>query len=128
MSGMTRRLGAVMVMVMVVGCKPPNDAMSGSGRWDIAGVWVDEGGAETTIEGRKRSHKVTQIIDHDDEIFAVRDSGWKGAAFNWSYYVPSTTYIVNISVIEQISEDEARTTWSNDRGDHGEELIQRISR
>lgn len=79
---------------------------------EVAGVWADEGGLLYTFVNGSGGLKVTTIEDVDGELFVVQESGWQDTSYSFTYLVPSTQYVVTI-VIDEFSDGEMSTHWSN---------------
>ena len=121
------RLWIMGALVLATGCKGPKGAMGLSAEdRALLGTWQDEGGALTTIAPSAGAAAVTGILDTDGERFEVLQSGWSGGHYGWSYRVPSTGYVVEIT-IQTLDGDRATTTWSNSDQKSGSEELVRIS-
>jgi hypothetical protein len=78
----------------------------------LKGTWLDESGTAYTFSGGSKP-KVKKILDTDGEIFETLWSGWNEGQFQLVYRVPSTGYVV-IVTITGVEAHVAETAWVND--------------
>ena len=80
---------------------------------DLAGKWFEDGGRLTQIKVSKGNISVTKIVDGDGEKFVLRQQGVRNGHFMFTYFVPSTEYVVTYEVTA-IQGDTAQVSWTND--------------
>lgn len=87
----------------------------------LVGVWADADGVEFTFEMIDGDLELTRVVDWDGEEFLVQASDWEGTDYVFTYFVPSTEYVVTFR-LEEIAPEEIYLTWSNASPDgvHGE--------
>jgi hypothetical protein len=85
---------------------------------DLAGKWVEDGGRLTQIKVSKGKISVTKIVDGDGEKFVLRQQGIRNGHFMFTYFVPSTEYVVTYEVTS-IAGDTAQVAWTNDHDASG---------
>lgn len=90
----------------------------------LQGTWQEFGGKTYEILTTNNIPKLITIIDSDMEVFEVRESNWKNGNLSWTYYVPSTGYVVYMATTS-ISENEIQCTWRNDY-DSGTDILTKI--
>jgi hypothetical protein len=85
-----------------------------------AGIWEDsQTGSKHTIVRDGQGYKVESIItdgyDEVSEVMEIRSSVYADGKISWSYFVPSTGYLVNF---ESVSYDEntMHVLWTNNDG------------
>lgn len=95
---------------------------------DLEGVWED-GDTRTrhTLAVENGSVAVTRIVDGDGEVFRLRKIRWDGHALRWSYYVPSTSYVVDLAT-DSLLGDTLWCSWSNQAGASGSQSFLRVER
>lgn len=84
----------------------------------LAGKWHESGGRLTQIKVKKDKISVTKIIDGDGEKFILRTQGIRNGHFMFTYYVPSTDYLVTYEVTS-IKGNTAQVAWTNDHDASG---------
>ncbi len=85
---------------------------------DLAGKWFEDGGRLTQIKVSKGKISVTKIVDGDGEKFVLRQQGIRNGHFMFTYFVPSTEYVVTYEVTS-IAGDTAQVAWTNDHDASG---------
>jgi hypothetical protein len=89
----------------------------------IDGFWQDESSlTEFEIVKSNGGYEMTSIIDSDGEVFEVRDFEYSNGVMRFTYYVPSTSYIVNFRTLE-IHEDKMECKWWGTGGEGLETLL-----
>ena len=86
----------------------------------LAGIWLDPSThSRTTIVWQGGQFEVIGIIDTDDGgVNPVTSSDWNGTRIRWSYFVPSTTYNVTITMTS-LAGDSLYCDWFNDHDRSG---------
>lgn len=84
----------------------------------LSGKWVESGGRVTQIKVKKHKISVTKIVDGDGEKFILRTQGIRNGHFMFTYFVPSTEYLVTYEVTS-IAGRTAEVAWSNDHDASG---------
>lgn len=80
----------------------------------VQGVWQSpSSGAEHVVRWTGGEFRVVGIVDDDGEVFEVRESQWDGTTLRWTYYVPSTSYLVTFTC-EPTGGSEMPCNWFND--------------
>jgi hypothetical protein len=113
---------------------PPADG-DGDGDADseaakFAGTWVTPntaGKTHTTIAIRGGRPTVVKSVESigDQEAFEVRTSRWRNGTLEWSYYVPSTQYLVTYAC-SSVEDDALVCRWHNDHGMSGSAKLPRV--
>lgn len=116
---MNRILTLALALSLLPGCR--KSARSSLPEQDAAliGVWLDDVRMKTTIASDGQRARVSHIVDSDGEIFPVVSSGWTPDGFVYVYDVPSTGYVVTITV-HTVEEDTMAFDWSNRTPDGGQ--------
>jgi hypothetical protein len=71
-------------------------------------------------------YEVLSVIDLDDgEEMEVRDQSWENETLIWTYYVPSTGYVVTMETVSLLSDDELECNWHGTAGS-GSEILYRV--
>jgi hypothetical protein len=101
-------------LVLVISCaKEPR----------LEGLWQDASSyTEFEIEKSGDGYEMTSIVDVDGEVFELRDFEWSCGVMRFTYWVPSTDYIVSFKTLE-IHEDSMRCKWWGTGGDGLETLL-----
>ncbi len=118
-------LFALALAAPIMGCPKNVGSAQYASAKAMAGTWVDDSGATYVIELVGKYPKMTQVVDHDGEVFQILQTGWRDGLFHVTYLVPSTQYTVDITITEQLSEFAVRTAWRN-QYDSGEEVWSRV--
>jgi hypothetical protein len=110
------------------GAAQDTDADAEASQW--AGTWImpnTAGKVHTTIALRGGNPTVVRLAESvgDQEVFEVRTSRWKGGALEWTYFVPSTRYLVTFSC-SGVEDDALVCRWRNDRGASGKTSLPRV--
>lgn len=79
----------------------------------LEGTWQEIGGETTVIKRIGNRLEVSSIIDSDDEEFMVRDASFENGVFEWTYFVPSTQYVVTMRTTT-ITPHQLECTWKNE--------------
>lgn len=108
--------------------EPTEPAAAASSPW--VGVWLSTSSAyktQFTIEMKRGVPTVTRIAETagDKEVFEVRSSSWQEGTLKFSYYVPSTTYLVSY-VCTDVEDDALKCRWSNDHAMSGSAKLPRV--
>jgi hypothetical protein len=99
-----------------------------------AGVWEDaQTGSKHTIVRNGNGYKVESIITdgYDDvsEVMEIKDSKYENGTLSWSYFVPSTGYMVYFELVS-VDENKMLIKWTNNDGKgnilKGDETLIRI--
>ncbi len=106
------------------GTKPDGDPNAPSADF-LIGRWQDNDSAVFTFEKVGGDVKLTQIVDDDGEVFELRDFGYKAGHFSFTYFVPSTGYVVTIRILTTDG-DELDADWVNSANDSGPERLVRL--
>lgn len=85
---------------------------------DLAGKWREDGGRLTQIKVKQGKVSVSKIIDGDGEKFVLRQQGIRNGHFMFTYFVPSTEYVVTYE-ITSIQGNTAQVAWTNDHDASG---------
>ena len=113
------------LVVLLIGCpKHPIDPMVEAAQ-AMAGTWMDPGGCHFTIALQDDTPKMTSVVDADGEPFQIQSTGWRDGHFHGIYLVPSTGFLVDITILDQPGPDELHTEWKNPL-DSGRESWSRI--
>ena len=105
------------------GVKPDGDAATPSADF-LIGTWHDNDSTRYTFTKVGDQVKLTSIVDDDEEVFELRDFAYKAGFFSFTYFVPSTGYVVTIRVLEHEG-DELDADWTNSAGETGPERLVR---
>jgi len=101
------------VAVPLVGCpKQVSSAQYAAGK-ALAGTWKDDAGATYVIEFDGSQPRMTHVVDYDQEVFQIQQTGWRAGLFHAIYLVPSTQYTVDITFTDQPSADLVNIEWRN---------------
>jgi hypothetical protein len=92
--------------------QPPATTYQAATGEQVAGVWADETGAEFTFDVVDGDLDLVSIVDLDGEEFVVRAEGWEGTEYVFTYWVPSTEYVVTFR-LHEFAPDVIHSTWSN---------------
>jgi len=78
------------------------------------GVWRDpETHSHHTVVRKGDGFEVVSVVDQDDgEVYKVLRSSWEDGVLKWSYFVPSTGYVVNF-VSVKILPNSIDCLWDN---------------
>jgi len=88
----------------------------------LIGTWKDNDQTAYTFAEVGGDVQLTDIIDDDGERFELRDFAYKAGHYSFTYFVPSTGYVVTIRILETEG-DELDADWTNSAGDSGPELL-----
>lgn len=89
----------------------------------LLGVWVDEGGAVTTIAAGADGYEIG-VVDTDGEVFDITATTYADGVLTWVYDVPSTGYTVTHTTTD-ITADRVGLAWENQTGASGTDTLTR---
>lgn len=88
----------------------------------LVGRWLDpDTGAILEFVGSEPL--LRSIVDDDGEVYVVKDYGWDAGAYEFTYYVPSTDFTVDVRLTE-FERDSVAGTWDN-RQASGRQVLER---
>jgi hypothetical protein len=91
----------------------------------IDGLWQDASAlTEFEIVKSNGGFEMMSIIDSDGEVFELRDFEYSNGILRFTYFVPSTDYVVNFKTLV-IHEDSMECRWWGTGGD-GSEILLRL--
>lgn len=82
----------------------------------VAGSWIDESGTTYVVKGKKA--KLKSVVASDGEKYKPKSSTLGPAGWEFSYFVPSTDYLVSTRVPE-CTGSHVVTEWWNDHDASG---------
>jgi hypothetical protein len=116
---------ALLLLASVSACKTTSSANRATPELlGLVGVWEDGGGCAYTIEKVGRTLEVSLIQDRDNEIFQVTAASVVDGAFEFTYLVPSTGYVVTHR-IREVGASEFVAEWENQH-DSGTDTFYRV--
>lgn len=93
----------------------------------LLGIWEDmETHSHHTFVEQNGEVTVTAVEDTDGETYEVRTVEWKDGVLKWSYYVPSTGYLVRLKTT-RLEGDTLWCEWANANAS-GEQEFQRADK
>ena len=91
----------------------------------LLGVWEDmETHSHHTFVEQNGEVTVTAVEDTDGETYEIRTVEWKAGVLKWSYFVPSTGYLVRLKTT-RLEGDTLWCEWANANAS-GEQEFQRV--
>lgn len=108
---MTLALLTLLFSPMALAGAPEPVAIAKADAKQIAGSWLDEGGARYVIRRKGKRVWVESIVDSDGEVFEILEHRDE-SEFTFVYRVPSTDYVVTIAVLSS-DDDALQTAWQN---------------
>lgn len=114
-----RRVGGLLatlsILLLVAGCVR-GGAMSAEElavARNYVGVWQDqETESLTTVAIKGERLQVVSVVGSDGENYPVKEQQWKDGLLSWSYFVPSTEYLVKIEATG-VEGNALNFHWSN---------------
>lgn len=89
---------------------------------DIVGVWNDEAGTAYELAGAGPDVQLVSVFNPMIGL-SVRESGWVDERFTW--VVVSEEDVAVTQRIDWVQGDRAGSTWANDDGSSGDEVLTR---
>ena len=92
----------------------------------LIGVWEDlDTKSRHRVVFRNGAPSVISVIDDDGEVFRVQRTRYASGVLRWTYYVPSTRYIVSLTTLS-VQGDILWAAWSNNHGRSGRQKFRRV--